>query len=227
MRAIVSGAGSVAVVSACIGLPKEVRLDAATETADILCDPVTGRITVRAVRAVAQIQLRAQLANGAWQQFALKTAQAMSIGSPAAASADNTEPIDVQILQVDPAGEEVPGHGRARQLGVALDEIAHLLDVGGLIQGQEIDHAEIAAALELAVGVEDVGDTTLHSCAEVAPRQPQHHDAASGLHDRTRIGVNGGGDYVSVDCGKLTTAPLFAVEAVDVVLHQQPRASVV
>jgi hypothetical protein len=106
VRAIVSGAGSVAVVSACIGLPKEVRLDAATETADILCDPVTGRITVRAVRAVAQIQLRAQLANGAWQQFALKTAQAMSIGSPAAASADNTEPIDVQILQVDPAGEE-------------------------------------------------------------------------------------------------------------------------
>jgi glycine/D-amino acid oxidase-like deaminating enzyme len=40
-------------------------------------------------------------------------------------------------------------------------------------------------------------------------------DASSGLHDRTRIGVFSDGGYHSVDPGKLTTAPLFAVAAAD------------
>ena len=40
-------------------------------------------------------------------------------------------------------------------------------------------------------------------------------DTASGLHDRTRIGVTSHGGYHSVDPGKLTTAPMFAVEAAD------------
>lgn len=40
-------------------------------------------------------------------------------------------------------------------------------------------------------------------------------DAASGLHDRSRIGVTSHGRYHSVDPGKLTTAPLFAVETAD------------
>jgi 2-polyprenyl-6-methoxyphenol hydroxylase-like FAD-dependent oxidoreductase len=40
-------------------------------------------------------------------------------------------------------------------------------------------------------------------------------DASSGLHDRTRIGVVSDGGYHSVDPGKLTTAPLFAVAAAD------------
>ena len=40
-------------------------------------------------------------------------------------------------------------------------------------------------------------------------------DAASGLHDRTRIGVTSRGGYHSVDTGKLTTAPMFAVIAAD------------
>lgn len=40
-------------------------------------------------------------------------------------------------------------------------------------------------------------------------------DAASGLHDRTRIGVSSHGGYHSVDPGKLTTAPMFAVTAAD------------
>ena len=38
-------------------------------------------------------------------------------------------------------------------------------------------------------------------------------DAGSGLHDRSRIGVTSYGRYHSVDPGKLTTAPLFAIEA--------------
>lgn len=40
-------------------------------------------------------------------------------------------------------------------------------------------------------------------------------DAASGLHDRTQIGVRSRGGYHSVDPGKLTTAPMFAVQAAD------------
>lgn len=40
-------------------------------------------------------------------------------------------------------------------------------------------------------------------------------DAASGLHDRTRIGVSSHDGYHSVDTGKLTTAPMFAVTAAD------------
>ncbi|HTM57625.1 MAG TPA: FAD-dependent oxidoreductase [Candidatus Udaeobacter sp.] len=40
-------------------------------------------------------------------------------------------------------------------------------------------------------------------------------DSGSELHDRKRIGVSGRGGYFSVDPGKLTTAPLFAVEAAD------------
>ncbi len=40
-------------------------------------------------------------------------------------------------------------------------------------------------------------------------------DAESGLHDRTRIGVSSHGGYHSVDPGKLTTAPMFAVKAAD------------
>jgi hypothetical protein len=38
-------------------------------------------------------------------------------------------------------------------------------------------------------------------------------DAASGLHDRTKVGVTSADGYYSVDSGKLTTAPLFALAA--------------
>ena len=40
-------------------------------------------------------------------------------------------------------------------------------------------------------------------------------DPASGLHARCRVGVTSRDGYHSVDPGKLTTAPLFAVEAAD------------
>lgn len=40
-------------------------------------------------------------------------------------------------------------------------------------------------------------------------------DPASGLHDRTRIGVRSQGGYHSLDPGKLTTAPLFGTIAAD------------
>ena len=58
---------------------------------------------------------------------------------------------------------------------------------------------------------------TLHvdAGAIVALGRSDVDDAASGLHDRSRIGVTSRGAYHSVDPGKLTTAPLFAIEAAD------------
>jgi glycine/D-amino acid oxidase-like deaminating enzyme len=44
-------------------------------------------------------------------------------------------------------------------------------------------------------------------------------DAASGLHDRSRVGVKSNDGYHSVDPGKLTTAPLFAMLAAERVLQ--------
>jgi hypothetical protein len=40
-------------------------------------------------------------------------------------------------------------------------------------------------------------------------------DASSALHDRSSIGVTSRGGYHSLNTGKLTTAPLFAVETAD------------
>jgi hypothetical protein len=43
-------------------------------------------------------------------------------------------------------------------------------------------------------------------------------DPASGLHDRTRVGVASHDGYHSVDPGKLTTAPMFGLQAARAVL---------
>jgi hypothetical protein len=45
-------------------------------------------------------------------------------------------------------------------------------------------------------------------------------DNESLLHDRTKIGLKTyGGNYHSIDTGKLTTAPIFAVESVANILN--------
>jgi glycine/D-amino acid oxidase-like deaminating enzyme len=48
-------------------------------------------------------------------------------------------------------------------------------------------------------------------------------DESSGLHDRARVGVFSIDGYHSVDPGKLTTAPLFALEAADRIEAGLPR----
>jgi len=53
--------------------------------------------------------------------------------------------------------------------------------------------------------------------AIVAIGRSDVHDAGSALHDRTRIGASSRDGYHSVDPGKLTTAPLFAVRVADAV----------
>jgi hypothetical protein len=113
VRTTVSGAGTIAKIAACVGAAKEVRLDVLGETVDIACKATTGTITVKAVSAVPStpsaagiIELREQLATGAWQQFNLKTGQAMTVGSPARASRGNTEVIEAQLITVDAGGTE-------------------------------------------------------------------------------------------------------------------------
>jgi hypothetical protein len=105
VRVTVSGSGGIARISACTGAVKEVRLDVIGETADIACLSA-GTITVKAVSAVLHIELREQLATGAWQQFNLRTGQSMSVGSPARASTRNLGAIDVQLMEIDGAGRE-------------------------------------------------------------------------------------------------------------------------
>src|SRR5215510_1669566 len=46
--------------------------------------------------------------------------------------------------------------------------------------GLEIDHGEVAAALELAVLVENVGDAARHAGGEISSRRPDHDDHAPG-----------------------------------------------
>jgi hypothetical protein len=121
VRATASGTGTVARISACIGAAKEVRIDIIGETADIGCNPATGTISVKAVSAVPQIELREQLATGVWQQFNLRTGQSMTVGSPAAASATNTAPIAVQLLRIDDAGIERVVGGYQLAAGASID----------------------------------------------------------------------------------------------------------
>ncbi len=57
----------------------------------------------------------------------------------------------------------------------------------------------------------DAGAIVAYGCTDV-------DDPASGLHDRTRVGVESHDGYHSVDPGKLTTAPLFGVRAARAVI---------
>jgi hypothetical protein len=106
VRAAISGSGTVAKISACVGPAKEVKLDAVGETADVTCDRTTGTITVKAISASPQIELREQLVNGLWQQFNLRTGQSVSVGSPATASAQNVGSVEVYLLRIDDDGRE-------------------------------------------------------------------------------------------------------------------------
>jgi hypothetical protein len=122
VRSTIAGAGSTSArVSACVGVAKEVRLDVVGETADVTCNPASGSITVKAVSAVPFVELREQLATGAWQQFNLPTGQSMTVGSPATASADNRQPIAVKLLQLDDAGRETVVGGYQLPPGASVD----------------------------------------------------------------------------------------------------------
>ena len=64
-------------------------------------------------------------------------------------------------------------------------------------------------------GIANSSIVALDAGAIVAVGHTDVDDAKSGLHDRTRIGVTSVNNYHTVDPGKMTTAPLFALEAAD------------
>ena len=90
------------------------------------------------------------------------------------------------------AVEDAPGARAARVEEVALDEAAEDLRVGDaevaggaglralLEHGLEGDHGSVAAQLEVAGGVEHVGDAAAHAGGEVAARLAEHHHGAAG-----------------------------------------------
>ena len=105
VRVQVTAAGTgPARVLACAGALKEVRLDVVGETADIMCDPSAGTIMVKAVSAVAKIDVWKQTSPTTWTVAQLPTGAMYTTGSPATADAKNTSPITVNVVQIDAAG---------------------------------------------------------------------------------------------------------------------------
>lgn len=79
---------------------------------------------------------------------------------------------------------------------------------------------EILAAIDAWYpGIGESRPILIDAGAIVAYGKTDVGDAASALHDRTRVGVTSLDGYHSVDPGKLTTAPLFAEEAADRVVE--------
>jgi YVTN family beta-propeller protein/uncharacterized repeat protein (TIGR03803 family) len=98
-----AGTGPARVI-ACAGAVKEVRLDVVGETADMTCDPLAGTITVKAVSAVAKIEVWKQTSPTTWMVAQLPTGAIYSTGSPATADPQNASPITVDVVQIDAAG---------------------------------------------------------------------------------------------------------------------------
>jgi hypothetical protein len=90
----------------------------------------------------------------------------------------------------------------------------------------ERERADIAADLLGAIdewypGIADAIPLIVDAGAIVAYGRTDVGDPASGLHDRTHVGVTSSNGYHSVDPGKLTTAPLFGVRAAQIVLSER------
>ena len=93
----------------------------------------------------------------------------------------------------------------------------------------QVERREVAAALLGAIdawypGAAQAVPLLVDAGAIVAYGRTDVNDPASGLHDRTRVGVLSVDGYHSVDPGKLTTAPLFGVRAARAVLAERVAA---
>lgn len=90
----------------------------------------------------------------------------------------------------------------------------------------KLPQAEAARVAEEIIGslakwyppIRDAEPMLVDAGAIVAYGKTDVDDSNSGLHDRTRIGVLSSAGYHSVDPGKLTTAPVFAMQAAERVL---------
>src|SRR5438876_2212937 len=86
--------------------------------------------------------------------------------------------LDEAPLGLFPAHEQPRGHRALRVADVPGEEILHEEDVFGVDERLEVDHAGIAAPLEVAGGVEDVRDAARHARGEVATALPDDDDAS-------------------------------------------------
>jgi glycine/D-amino acid oxidase-like deaminating enzyme len=80
---------------------------------------------------------------------------------------------------------------------------------------------DIREGLSWYPGIELFNDVTVDAGAIFAYGRSDIDDLSSRLHDRSFIGVTSLEGFHSVDPGKLTTAPLFAIVACDAIEHYQ------
>ncbi|MEO5988751.1 MAG: FAD-dependent oxidoreductase [Candidatus Eisenbacteria bacterium] len=80
---------------------------------------------------------------------------------------------------------------------------------------REIAHEVLRAIDAWYPGIGECEPLLVDAGAIVAIGRSDVDDAASALHDRSHVGVTSQGGYHSVDPGKLTTAPMFALLAAD------------
>ena len=94
-------------------------------------------------------------------------------------------------------------------------------------QSAEIAREILAGLAPWYPGIERCRPFQIDAGAIVAYGKTDVDDPGSGLHDRSRVGVMSDNGYHSVDPGKLTTAPLFAMEAAEMVAAKSESSLVV
>jgi glycine/D-amino acid oxidase-like deaminating enzyme len=85
-------------------------------------------------------------------------------------------------------------------------------------EGADIARRSLDALGPFVPGLDQAVPFQVDAGVIVATGRTDITDGASGLHRRDEIGVRSIGGYHTVDTGKLTTAPLFAVRAADAVM---------
>jgi hypothetical protein len=93
-----------AIVGACVGGVKQIRLNAPGERGAFACDPATGTIAFKALSASPTIDVWKQISPTAWLGIPVMTGGGVSTGSPTTAFPDNPGPIDVQVVRFDDSG---------------------------------------------------------------------------------------------------------------------------
>ena len=93
-----------AIVNACVGGVKQIRLNAPGERGVFACDPATGTIAFKALSASPTIDVWKQISPTAWLGIPVMTGGGVSTGSPTTAFPDNPGPIDVKVVRFDDSG---------------------------------------------------------------------------------------------------------------------------
>jgi hypothetical protein len=156
VTASVRGTGSTATISVCNGTEKLLLLNAIGETVHFLCNAATNSITVRA--ATNGVQLRKRMTATTWQTATLPMNAQLTIGSPAAASADNTEPIIIEIIDIDETGQETVIGSYVLPPGATVDVVVTESPEGKQLQLEVLD-GEVSITLGGVTTTVTAGET--------------------------------------------------------------------